>query len=92
MNNFKRYQLDFDFEFISIVDETLINVNIIHKSFSTYITYIVDLDIEQEVKILSKLLNNTFRTIKIKSLIIEDECIPSGTDKPIGSKAAIDEN
>lgn len=95
MNEIIRLKITFNFEFIENIDCLLTKINIIHKSFNKNISYVIDVELENVDKLIYYLLLTTSNQIKIENIsAIKDQSNPQevGTDKPIGSKSAIDEN
>lgn len=89
-----RYRITFNFEFLDQVDLVLDKIKIIHKSFDQQVSYVISLNESLANKIIYTLYLITAKQIKIENIsnsfsTNEQEV---GTDKPIGSKAAIDEN
>lgn len=95
-NNIKknRYKITFAFELLENVDQVLVNVLILQKSFSKEVTYLIEVDEQYSDKIIYLLLLATSKQIKIEnvSYLSNHDDFEVGTDKPLGSKAAIDEN
>lgn len=89
-----RYQITFAFEFIEQVDYILKDIKVIHKSFEKKVSYVIILNECLTSKIFYALYLTTAKQIKIVNLtntqIYDEQEV--GTDKPIGSKDAIDEN
>lgn len=95
MNDIIRLKITFNYEFIDQIDELLSKINIIHKTFENTVSYLFDIDQNDAEKIIYYLLLITSKQIKIENVtsINQSKDIPEvGTDKPIGSKDAIDEN
>lgn len=95
MNEIIRLKITFNFEFIENIDYLLTNINIIHKSFNKNVSYIIDIAPDKVDNLIYYLLLTTSNQIKIENIsAIKDQSNPQevGTDKPIGSKSAIDEN
>ena len=95
MNEIVRLQITFDFNFINNVDNVLKNYNIIHKSFNNDVSYVFEVDEQNVNNIIYYLTLSTSKQIKIEnisSLKNKNYDFEVGTDKPIGSKEAIDEN
>ena len=95
MNELVRLKITFSFNFLENIDIFLKNYSIIHKSFSTEVTYVFEVEETDADKIIYYLLLITSKQIKIEnisSLKNRNDDIEVGTDKPIGSKDAIDEN
>lgn len=95
MNELVRLKITFNFNFLENIDIFLKNYSIIHKSFSTEVTYVFEVEETDADKIIYYLLLITSKQIKIEnisSLKNRNDDIEVGTDKPIGSKDAIDEN
>ena len=92
MENINRYKITFDFAFIDQIDNLLKNIKILQKSFSKNVTYFIDLKEEIEEQVLYALYQITLHGVKIEKMNIEDDEYEVGTDKPLGSKSAIDEN
>ncbi len=92
MNKLK-YRLEFNYEFIDNINN-IIKDDIISTSFtSSLVTYYILIDEDKVAKIFNYLKLITYNQIKIYDLNSDDEeDIPVGTDKPLGSKEAIDEN
>lgn len=88
-----RYLITFDYSFLNQIDNILSKNQIIQQTFEKNISYLIELEKENENKVLSSLVLVTLKQIKIKKINLpnndDDEV---GTDKPLGSKAAIDEN
>ena len=91
-SNLKLYKLTFAFDLINNVDEILKEASIIKKSFSNAVTYTLFLDADYGIYTINALKKATFNQIKIEAIESDVEMAPVGTDKPIGSKSAIDEN
>ena len=73
----------------------LANIKIIQKSFNKDVSYTFDIDVDSADRLIYYLLLTTSKQIKIENIsAIKDQNIQTevGTDKPIGSKSAIDEN
>ena len=95
MNEIIRLKITFNFEFIENIDSLLANIKIIQKSFNKDVSYTFDIDVDSADKLIYYLLLTTSKQIKIENIsAIKDQNIQTevGTDKPIGSKSAIDEN
>ena len=95
MNEIIRLKITFNFEFIDNIDSLLANIKILQKSFNKDVSYTFDIDIDSADKLIYYLLLTTSKQIKIENIsAIKDQNIQAevGTDKPIGSKSAIDEN
>lgn len=95
MNDIIRLKITFNYEFIDQIDELLSKINIIHKTFENTVSYLFDINQNDAEKIIYYLLLITSKQIKIENVtsINQSKDIPEvGTDKPIGSKDAIDEN
>lgn len=92
--NIKRFKITFSFELINNVDQILYNTNILQKSFSKDVSYLLEINEENADKIIYYLLLTTSKQIKIEDISSSsyEEFQEVGTDKPIGSKDAIDEN
>lgn len=90
-----RLKITFSYEFIESIDLLLANVYIIHKSFDSNVSYLFDINQIDADKIIYYLLTITSKQIKIEnisSITKPTDLQEVGTDKPIGSKEAIDEN
>ncbi len=89
-----RYKVSFDFKFINQVDLVLKDVLIIHKGFGKQVSYVISLTEGIANKIIYALYIVTAKQIKIENLnnSFNQDFQEVGTDKPIGSKEAIDEN
>lgn len=95
MNETIRLKITFNFNYLDIIDNFLQKYKIIHKSFSKEVTYVFEVQETETDKIIYYLLLLTSKQIKIENLssIKNQHDEPEiGTDKPIGSKDAIDEN
>lgn len=95
MNEIIRLKITFNFNFIDTIDSVLINHTIIHKSFNNDVSYVFEVSELDADKIIYYLMLATSKQIKIEnisSIKNKDDDIEVGTDKPIGSKDAIDEN
>ena len=95
MEKIIRLKLTFSYEFIDDIDIKLYNINILHKSFENNVIYIIDVNESSLYKLINDLLLITSKQILIENiskLINNDSDLEVGTDKPLGSKAAIDEN
>lgn len=87
------YRLEFDFDTLELVDKILNDKFIIKKIFQSSCEYVIKLNELTEEKILALLYERTFHLVKITKITSTlDEIAEVGTDKPIGSKSAIDEN
>ncbi|MBE6131578.1 MAG: hypothetical protein E7183_07630 [Erysipelotrichaceae bacterium] len=95
MNETIRLKITFNFNYIETIDNFLINYNIIYKSFNSDVSYVFEVADTDVDKIIYYLLLLTSKQIKIENISSinqnQDEQ-EVGTDKPIGSKDAIDEN
>lgn len=95
MNEIIRLKVTFNFNYIDSIDKLLLNYKILHKSFSSEVTYVFEVQEIDVDKIIYYLLLLTSKQIKIENISSikhnQDEQ-EVGTDKPIGSKEAIDEN
>lgn len=87
-----RYKITFSFSYIDQVDALLGKTKILQKSFQNDVTYFFDLTEDNEQIITYALYQITNHQIKIERLTKPDEEYEVGTDKPLGSKSAIDEN
>lgn len=87
-----RYKITFDYNFLDNVDQLLGKTVIIQKSFNKMVTYLFDLNEDNEEIITYALYQLTNHQIKIERLTKPDDDYEVGTDKPLGSKSAIDEN
>jgi hypothetical protein len=93
MNIFNYYKLEFDFSLLNIVDSIITNDVIIRKRFAGDVTYFIKLNQNNYFKILNDLYNKTYHLVKITEIKdTSTDLAEVGTDKPIGSKTAIDEN
>lgn len=95
MDEFIRLKITFNFNYIETIDQILINHQIIHKSFKDDVSYVFEVNEIDVDKIIYYLMLATSKQIKIEnisSIKNKDEYQEVGTDKPIGSKSAIDEN
>ena len=95
MNDIIRLKITFNYEFIDQIDELLSKINIIHKTFENTVSYLFDINQNDAEKIIYYLLLITSKQIKIEnvtSINQSKDIAEVGTDKPIGSKDAIDEN
>lgn len=95
MNEIIRLKITFNFNYIENVDEVLKKYPIIHKSFNNDVSYVFELNEQIVNNIIYYLMLATSKQIKIEnisSLKNKNEDVEVGTDKPIGSKDAIDEN
>ena len=88
-----RYLITFDYSFLNQIDNILNKNKIIQQTFEKNISYLIELEKENENKVLSSLILVTLKQIKIKKINLpNNDDYEVGTDKPLGSKAAIDEN
>lgn len=88
-----RYLITFDYSFLNQIDNILSKNQIIQQTFEKNISYLIELEKENENKVLSSLVLVTLKQIKIKKINLpNNDDYEVGTDKPLGSKAAIDEN
>ncbi len=88
-----RYLITFDYSFLNQIDNILNKNQIIQQTFEKNISYLIELEKENENKVLSSLILVTLKQIKIKKINLpNNDDYEVGTDKPLGSKAAIDEN
>lgn len=88
-----RYLITFDYSFLNQIDNILNKNQIIQQTFEKNISYLIELEKENENKVLSSLVLVTLKQIKIKKINLpNNDDYEVGTDKPLGSKAAIDEN
>lgn len=95
MKEIIRLKITFDFNYIENVDKILEKYNIIHKSFLNNVSYVFEIDEQIVNNIIYYLMLATSKQIKIENVSAlknKNEDIEVGTDKPIGSKDAIDEN
>lgn len=95
MNETIRLKITFDFNYLDNIDQLLSNIKIIHKSFNTFVSYVFEINEIDADKIIYYLMIATSKQIKIEnisSIKNKDDYQEVGTDKPIGSKSAIDEN
>lgn len=92
-NESKNLKLEFNYELIDNIDLCLNNTKILRKTFDkNNVTYLINLKTQDVTSLCKLLLIVTSGQIKIYDLSPKDEEIEPGTDKPIGSKEAIDEN
>ena len=88
-----RYLITFDYSFLNQIDNIISKNQIIQQTFEKNISYLIELEKENENKVLSSLVLVTLKQIKIKKINLpNNDDYEVGTDKPLGSKAAIDEN
>lgn len=88
-----RYIIHFDYNFLDDIDLILKNVKIKHRSYSSNVSYVIDCTKSEGINLLKLLYTITSGQIKIEDITPKiDDDMPVGTDKPIGSKEAIDEN
>ena len=88
-----RYLITFDYSFLNQIDNILNKNQIIQQTFEKNISYLIELEKENENKVLSSLILVTLKQIKIKKINLpNNDDYEVGTDKPLGSKAALDEN
>ena len=95
MNELIRLKITFNFNYLNNVDNILEKYNIIHKSFNNEVSYVFEVEEQVVNNIIYYLMLVTSKQVKIEnisSLKNKNEDIEVGTDKPIGSKDAIDEN
>ena len=95
MNEIIRLKITFSYEFIDQIDNLLSKINILHKTFENSVSYLFDINQNDAEKLIYYLLLVTSKQIKIENVssINQSKDLPEvGTDKPIGSKDAIDEN
>lgn len=95
MNEIIRLKITFNFNYIENIDEVLKQYQIIHKSFNNDVSYVFEINEQIVNNVIYYLMLATSKQIKIEnisSLKNKNEDIEVGTDKPIGSKDAIDEN
>ena len=95
MNELIRLKITFNFNYINNVDEVLNNLNILHKSFNKEVSYVFEVDEQIVNNIIYYLMLATSKQIKVEnisSIKNKGDEVEVGTDKPIGSKDAIDEN
>lgn len=95
MNEIIRLKITFNFNYIENIDEVLKQYTIIHKSFNNDVSYVFEINEQIVNNVIYYLMLATSKQIKIEnisSLKNKNEDIEVGTDKPIGSKDAIDEN
>ena len=95
MNELIRLKITFNFNYLNNVDNILEKYNIIHKSFNNEVSYVFEVEEQVVNNIIYYLMLVTSKQVKIEnisSLKNKSEDIEVGTDKPIGSKDAIDEN
>lgn len=95
MNEIIRLKITFNFNYIENIDEVLKQYPIIHKSFNNDVSYVFEINEQIVNNVIYYLMLATSKQIKIEnisSLKNKNEDIEVGTDKPIGSKDAIDEN
>lgn len=95
MNETIRLKITFNFNYIETIDNFLINYNIIHKSFNRDVSYVfevVDTDVDKIIYYLLLLTSKQIKIENISSIKQNHDEQEVGTDKPIGSKDAIDEN
>ena len=88
----KGYNITFSFDFIDNVDNVLKNIDVTKKSFSKSVTYTLYLSEDISNRVLRGIMMATFNQAKIEVIETEVEMPEVGTDKPLGSKSAIDEN
>ena len=94
MDDLKNVALDFNYSLIDTVNNILVGQKIHRKVFEqNNVKYIVSINEEQFSNIINLLMMTTSRQIKITNLDhVDVEEAEVGTDKPLGSKSAIDEN
>jgi hypothetical protein len=95
MNDIIRLKITFNYEYIDHIDKLLSKIKIIHKTFENSVSYLFDVNQNDAEKLIYYLLLITSKQIKIENVssINQSKDLPEvGTDKPIGSKDAIDEN
>ena len=95
MNEIIWLKITFNFIYIENIDEVLKQYPIIHKSFNNDVSYVFEINEQIVNNVIYYLMLATSKQIKIEnisSLKNKNEDIEVGTDKPIGSKDAIDEN
>ncbi|MBQ4571342.1 MAG: hypothetical protein IJB21_06585 [Bacilli bacterium] len=95
MNETIRLKITFNFNYIETIDNFLINYNIIHKSFNSDVSYVLevaDIDVDKIIYYLLLLTSKQIKIENISSIKQNHDELEVGTDKPIGSKDAIDEN
>lgn len=90
----RRYKITFCFEHLENIDYVLANINILQKSFNKSVSYLIEVDEERCDKVFYYLRLTTSNQIKIEDFTSFEnlEYQETGTDKPLGSKSAIDEN
>ena len=95
MNELIRLKITFAFNYINNVDEVLKNLTIIHKSFNKDVTYVFEINEQIVNNVIYYLMLATSKQLKVEnisSIKNKTDEVEVGTDKPIGSKDAIDEN
>ncbi len=87
------YELEFNYAFLDEIDKILLTSKIKKKTFMKNIVIYHCLFNETDEKyLLSELKKVTNNLIKIKKVEYTIDDYQVGTDKPLGSKSAIDEN
>lgn len=86
-------KITFNFNNLNDIDMYLESYQIIHKSFNKNISYLVIIPQNVTEQVINDLTKICYNRVKIELLDLHNEEISEvGTDKPIGSKTAIDEN
>ena len=89
---YKKYLIEFNVNLIDQVNNVLKDVQIVRRTFSSSVSYLILISEEKVDTIINLLLIVTYNQIKIHDLNTEEDLPEVGTDKPLGSKSAIDEN
>lgn len=69
---YKRYQLSFHYSYVNVIDTMLEGSNILQKSFSDNVSYVVEIDEKNVYSILNQLISLTNNMIKILEIKVED--------------------
>ena len=77
-----RYLITFDYSFLNQIDNILNKNQIIQQTFEKNISYLIELEKENENKVLSSLILVTLKQIKIKKINLpNNDDYEVGTDK-----------
>lgn len=88
------FKLSFDYQMLDNVLLFLNNnkITILNQSFDSIVSIYIKVLETTSSNILSRLITICYKQIKIEKIEAINEEFVEGTDKPIGSKNAIDEN
>lgn len=91
-NQTTRYQISFDYNYYDDISIVLKKTVIIQTTFEKNCIITFEVSNDEASGVLSRILIITYKQVSIRKITFDEELQEVGTDKPLGSKSAIDEN